>query len=94
MGTFLSKRLGTVENFAVNGTVLIRADLAPPLGTGVVDAKGQAVGTVVRVFGPVRRPYLSVEPAGKPSLSLLGKEVYPAQGMPYGKKGRGSRGSH
>ena len=32
----------------------------PPEGTVVTDARGVVSGRVVRVFGPVARPYLSV----------------------------------
>ena len=38
----------------------------PTEGTNVVDASGRFMGRVVRVFGPVARPYLSVRPRRPP----------------------------
>jgi rRNA processing protein Gar1 len=41
-------------------------DVAPE-GTNVTDARGVVHGRVVRVFGPVARPYLSVRPRRPPT---------------------------
>ncbi len=47
-----------------------------PEGTLVRDARGTVRGRVVRVFGPVARPYLTVRPRRAPTpaegLALLG----------------------
>ena len=47
-----------------------------PEGTPVRDARGHLHGKVVRVFGPVARPYLSVRPRRTPTpaegLALVG----------------------
>ena len=40
-----------------------------PEGTLVTDARGAVRGRVVRVFGPVARPYLTVRPARPPTPS-------------------------
>jgi rRNA processing protein Gar1 len=49
---------------------------AVPEGTRVADARGIVRGRVVRVFGPVARPYFSVRPQRVPSpaegAALLG----------------------
>jgi rRNA processing protein Gar1 len=47
-----------------SGTVTARAtsDRFPPEGTELFAARGAFSGTVVRVFGPVSRPYLAVRP--------------------------------
>lgn len=70
------KRLGVVENFAHDGTVLVRASFAPSPGTRVHDRRSQLLGKVVRVFGPVAEPYAAVRPERKVPLSVLGSEVY------------------
>jgi rRNA processing protein Gar1 len=48
-------------------------------GTPVRDARGILRGRVVRVFGPVARPYLSVRPRRVPTpeegLALLGSNL-------------------
>jgi rRNA processing protein Gar1 len=50
-----------------------------PEGSPVVDPKGRDLGRVVRVFGPVARPYLSVRPRAplRPSeaAALVGSTV-------------------
>ena len=51
------------------GLLTLRApgrDVAPE-GTAVTDARGVLHGRVVRVFGPVDRPYLSVRPRRPPT---------------------------
>ncbi|MCI4331728.1 MAG: H/ACA RNA-protein complex component Gar1 [Thermoplasmata archaeon] len=51
-----------------------------PEGTPVADVSGRLGGRVVRVFGPVSRPYLSVRPRRAPKASeaaaLIGSSVY------------------
>ena len=50
-----------------------------PEGTLVTDTAGTVRGQVVRVFGPVARPYLSVRPRRTPGPSegaaLLGRNL-------------------
>jgi len=50
-----------------------------PEGTLVSDPRGTVRGHVVRVFGPVARPYLSVRPRRTPSATegaaLLGRTL-------------------
>ncbi len=68
--------LGIVENIAYDGSILVRARFAPPRGAAVVDRRKRPVGRVVKVFGPVREPFATVRPVGKPALSLIGSEVF------------------
>ncbi len=52
-----------------SGHLTVRAsgpDPAPE-GTAVTDARGTFHGRVVRVFGPVARPYLTVRPRRPPT---------------------------
>ena len=89
------KRLGVVENLSYDGTVLIRSDFAPPYGTAVVDRKGTKLGTVMKVFGPVKQPFTTLRPSGKPAMGLLGTEVFLSLGMTHGQQeNRGNRRSH
>ncbi len=73
--------MGQVVAFTPSGFVTLRAASAEvvPEGTPVRDAKGLLEGRVVRVFGPVARPYLLVRPRRPPSpvdgAALLGAEV-------------------
>lgn len=51
------------------GHLTVRADGPDvvPEGTHVVEARGSFEGRVVRVFGPVAHPYLSVRPRRAPT---------------------------
>ena len=68
--------LGRVENIAYDGSVLVRAAFAPPRGAIVVDRRRRPVGRVVKVFGPVKEPFATVLPEGKPAVALIGSEVF------------------
>ncbi|HTP53807.1 MAG TPA: H/ACA RNA-protein complex component Gar1 [Thermoplasmata archaeon] len=73
--------MGTVVALTPSGTLTVRAPGATvvPEGTLVTDARGVVRGRVLRVFGPVARPYLSVRPRKAPTPSegaaLIGAEV-------------------
>lgn len=58
-----------VLSFTPSGLVTARAHdaHAPIEGTPVTEALGRLRGRVVRVFGPVARPYLSIRPRRPPS---------------------------
>jgi len=70
--------------FTPSGFVTVRSPASefPVEGSVVRDARGVLEGRVVRVFGPVARPFLLVRPRRSPSpvegASLLGAEVYRA----------------
>ncbi len=74
----MTREVGTVLSVTPTGRITLRAPSAEvvPEGTGVRDARGILRGKVVRVFGPVDRPYLSVRPRRTPTpaegLALLG----------------------
>ncbi|MFQ6012929.1 MAG: H/ACA ribonucleoprotein complex subunit GAR1 [Thermoplasmata archaeon] len=70
------KRLGTIKDFSYRGDLLVRATFAPAPDVGVFDRRKRSLGRVVRVFGPVRAPYVAVKPTKEPKLSFLGSEVY------------------
>jgi rRNA processing protein Gar1 len=73
--------VGAVVAFPPSGWVTVRAvgpEVAPE-GTAVTDTRGRLHGRVVRVFGPVRQPYLSVRPRRPPTpaeaMTLLGATI-------------------
>ncbi|MGP8077654.1 MAG: H/ACA ribonucleoprotein complex subunit GAR1 [Thermoplasmata archaeon] len=73
--------VGTVVALTPSGTLTVRAAGATvvPEGTNVSDSRGVVRGRVLRVFGPVSRPYLCVRPRRPPTpaegASLLGAEM-------------------
>jgi rRNA processing protein Gar1 len=74
--------VGTVVAFTPSGFVTVRSPSGQfaPEGSTVRDGRGRLEGRVVRVFGPVSRPYLLLRPRRLPSpvdaAALLGAEVY------------------
>lgn len=76
------RTLGKVLDVTVKGTLLVPManpdpNVAPRLGTRVVDARNAAVGRVVDVIGPVSAPTLVVAPRERAKVHrLLGKDVY------------------
>jgi rRNA processing protein Gar1 len=70
--------VGTILAITPAGHLTVRAlgTEFPYEGTNVMDSHGTFRGRVVRVFGPVARPYLSVRPRRAPTategVALLG----------------------
>lgn len=79
--------MGVVTAITPSGHVTARTagDWIPLEGTGVVDVTGRFSGRVVRVFGPVARPYVSVRPRRPPrdaeAALLLGATLVEWEGM-------------
>lgn len=88
------KKLGVVENLAYDGTILVRADYAPPRGASVVDKRRRLLGKVEKVFGPVREPFASVRPEAPASPSLVGADVFVEEGDHAIEEDRRGRRSH
>ena len=74
--------MGTIVAFTPSGfvTVRCRSEAYAREGSTVRDGRGHLEGKVVRVFGPVARPYLLLKPRRAPGPSvgagLLGAEVW------------------
>ncbi len=79
--------MGVVTAITPTGHVTARTagNWVPPEGTNVVDATGRFSGRIVRVFGPVARPYVSVRPRRPPreadAAMLLGATLVEAEEM-------------
>lgn len=70
------KKLGVVHNLSYRGDLIVRAPYPPEVGQEVLDKRGRRLGKVRRVFGPVKSPYVSVEPFGEPGLALVRSQVF------------------
>jgi rRNA processing protein Gar1 len=79
--------VGVVTAITPTGHVTARAagGRVPLEGTSVVDTTGRFSGRIVRVFGPVARPYVSVRPRRPPrdaeAALLLGSTLVEMEGM-------------
>jgi RNA-binding protein len=80
--------LGIVEEVSHEGLIIVRGEVTPEYGNVVCDPKGKKVGTVKRVFGPVKEPYISVVPTDRSVLDgIAGKKLY-FEGTQHGKNKR------
>jgi rRNA processing protein Gar1 len=79
--------VGVVTAITPTGHVTARTagSWVPLEGSGVVDTTGRFSGRIVRVFGPVARPYVSVRPRRPPrdaeAALLLGATLVEVEGM-------------
>jgi len=73
-----TREVGTVRAVTPSGNLTVRSPGSEvvPEGARVRDARGVVHGAIVRVFGPVARPYYSVRLARPPTpaegMALLG----------------------
>ena len=82
------KLLGVVQDLSHDGKLIVRSRFAPMKGAVVRDNVKARVGRVVRVFGPVRSPYVAVQPEEEmKTIAILGREVY----IEEGDHGKGKR---
>jgi rRNA processing protein Gar1 len=83
--------LGVVQDISHDGKLIVKARFAPKSGEIIRDNVKAEIGRVVKVFGPVRSPYVAIEPRnGQKTLAVLGKEVYVQEEREYGKGKRGN----
>jgi rRNA processing protein Gar1 len=69
--------LGVVQDISHDGKLIVKARFAPNLREIVRDNLRGEVGRVSKVFGPVRSPYVAIDPRKElKTLAVLGKEVY------------------
>ncbi|MDE1822104.1 MAG: hypothetical protein KGJ23_16110 [Euryarchaeota archaeon] len=73
------EEVGRITGLSARGTFTVRAKEVVPEGTILTDPRGRFRGRVVRVFGPVAHPYLSVAPRrqlpAEEALSLIGSSL-------------------
>lgn len=83
------KLLGEVQEVSFDGKLIVKGVCAPQPREVVTDNRRRPIGRVVRVFGPVASPYVSVEVSGQNSLlSAVGKQVYVEGVEELGKGGK------
>jgi rRNA processing protein Gar1 len=82
------KVLGTVQEIACDGKMIVRGIIAPPPRSIVVDNRKRTLGRVRRVFGPVDTPYISIDITKENNLiGMIGKKVY-IEGVDDNGKGK------
>lgn len=87
--------LGNVQEVTVDGRLVVRATFTPKLKEAVFDNRKRPLGRIVRIFGPVDSPYVTVEPTGDTSLlTVAGRQVYIVGVENHGKQKGIGRGDH
>jgi RNA-binding protein len=85
--------LGEIQEVAFDGKLIVRGQFAPGSREKVFDNRRRPLGRIVRVFGPVASPYVTVETSGDQSLlSIVGKQVYIEGEEHHGKGGQRRNG--
>jgi len=78
--------LGVIQDISHDGKLIVKARFPPSPREIVRDNLKTEIGRVVKVFGPVRSPYVAIEPRRElKTLAVLGKEVYVQQERDDGK---------
>lgn len=78
--------LGVVQDLSHDGRLIVKARFAPNMRAIVRDNLKGEIGKVAKVFGPVRSPYVAIEPRKDlKTLAVLGKEVYISEDRDHGK---------
>ena len=84
--------LGKVTETTNDGRLIVECSNVPDIGQAVFDQKGNMIGTINRVFGPVDGPYASVESKAPDKNTSKGTDLYTRGGKTNGKdKGRSRR---
>jgi len=82
--------LGVVQDISHDGKLIVKARFAPKNKEIVRDNLRSEIGRVAKVFGPVRSPYVAIEPRSElRTIAVLGKEVYVQEERDHGKGKRG-----
>ena len=72
------RRLGKVLHLSKSGNLIVRLESPEPpkIGLQVCNSKLEKVGTIGSILGPVKAPYLSVQPSAARAVSLPGRVLY------------------
>jgi len=70
------KRLGKVLHVSSSKRLVIVAEANIPIGTQVFDSKLKVVGSVADIFGPVKKPYVTVKPSVDKPEQYVGQILY------------------
>jgi rRNA processing protein Gar1 len=82
--------LGIVSELSSDGRAVTIAAEPPEMGDPVFNADKRKVGKIIRIFGPVDKPYVSVK-ADNPSEITVGMGLYIQEGKKNVKNKRRHR---
>ncbi len=72
------RRLGKVLHLSKSGNLILRLESSriPPEGAQVCDYKIARIGVVNNILGPVKAPYVSIQPSVEDPSVLGGRLLY------------------
>lgn len=70
------QRLGRVVNITPSQNLVLKTEIAPKIGSSVVDESLKTVGRVFDIIGPVTSPYAVVKPTIREPEKLASKQLY------------------
>ena len=72
------RRLGKVLHLSKSGNIILRLESPqiPPDGANVCDYKLDRIGVVNTILGPVKTPYVSIQPSVESAGTLTGRVLY------------------
>ena len=72
------KYLGRLDNIIFNGKFIVRTTFKPKLWSNVVDKHKNKIGRVYQIIGPVKEPYIIINPEKnvKASFNMIGIDLY------------------
>ena len=87
--------LGKVSHLSESGLTIVRgAEFIPPYGAKVVSEAIKEVGTVHRILGPVKNPFVGIKVTCDQPQELVGKKLFvikEKRAKRRGKRGRKRR---
>ena len=70
------KEAGIIKHYTKYKLFVVEANEKLPLSTKLIDAKGNIIGEVVDIIGPINKPYLIVKPYVNNPEKYVGAHLY------------------
>ncbi len=70
------KRLGKILHLSNSKKLILRTALNVRTGAKVLIANGKPVGRIFDIFGPIKNPYISIDPSVKNPDQYIGRVLY------------------
>jgi len=69
-------KLGIVIHVSKNNKLILRTKIKVKIGVRVLNEELKSVGKILDVFGPKKKPYVSIEPSINEAEQFVGKPLY------------------
>jgi len=64
------KKLGKISHISSKGKIILRSDNTPSMGISVFNENKKKIGVVQDIFGPTKKPYITVKVYAKNTENL------------------------